>query len=312
LQNSGRNSRKTDGVTIPPDYIGRFAPSPTGPLHLGSLYAALASYLQARSKNGKWLLRIDDLDSFRNVPGASDSILKTLEAFGLLWDYETVYQSQQIELYLSAIEQLQQQQLLYPCSCTRKDLVRHHQQSSGPAVYPGFCKDKTISENQPHSLRIKTENIDISFTDQLQGDIFENLQRVHGDFILKRKDQIIAYQLAVVVDDYYQHITEVVRGIDLLDSTIKQLYLQQKLGLKQPRYFHIPVIVDQQGCKLSKQTFAAAVDPKTAGLTLHKLLILLNQSPPAELNKAPVLHQLDWAIENWNPDSLKKIRAIRQ
>ncbi len=311
MQNSGRNSRKTDGITIP-DYIGRFAPSPTGPLHLGSLYAALASFLQARSKTGKWLLRIDDLDSFRNVPGAADSILKTLEAFGLLWDNEVAYQSQQIEQYLSALEQLQQQQLLYPCNCTRKGLIRYYQQSSGPAIYPGFCRNKTISENQPHALRIKTENINITFTDQLQGDIIENLQQLHGDFILKRKDRIIAYQLAVVVDDHLQGITEVVRGIDLLDSTIKQIYLQQKLGLEQPRYFHIPVIVDQQGCKLSKQTFAAAVDPETANFTLHKLLILLNQSPPDELNKASVQQQLDWAIENWEPEQLKKLRAIRQ
>ncbi len=312
MQDPGRNSRKADGVITPPNYIGRFAPSPTGPLHLGSLYAALASYLQARSKNGKWLLRIDDLDSFRNVPGASDSILKTLEAYGLHWDHDVVYQSQQIELYNSALEQLHQQQLLFPCICTRKGLIKYHQKNPGPAIYPGFCRNKSLSENQPHALRIKTENSEITFTDQLQGGVIENLQQVHGDFILKRKDQIIAYQLAVVVDDHTQRITEVVRGIDLLDSTTRQIYLQQKLGVKQLHYLHIPVIVDQQGCKLSKQTFAAAVDPKSASSTLHKLLILLKQSPPDELNKAPVAQQLDWAIENWNPNPLKKIRAISQ
>ncbi len=312
MQNSGRNSRKTDGVTIPPSYIGRFAPSPTGPLHLGSLFAALASFLQARAKKGKWLLRIDDLDSFRNVPGASDTILKTLEAFGLYWDDAVFYQSHKTSHYKTALLQLDQQQLLYPCICTRKGLIQYHKQRPGPAIYPGFCKNQTIPENLPHALRIRTEDIEISFHDQIQGLYSANIQRAYGDFILKRKDQVIAYQLAVVVDDYHQQITEVVRGIDLLDSTYKQIYLQQKLGLSPLRYMHIPVIVDQLGCKLSKQTFATAVGPKTASFTLHRLLVLLNQSPPEELSKAPVLQQLNWAIENWNPDQLKKIRAISQ
>lgn len=281
-------------------------------MHLGSLYAALASFLQAKSQNGKWLLRIDDLDHYRIVPGATDSILNTLEAFGLHWDDAIVYQSQQLEQYSLALEQLQQQQLLYPCVCTRKSLIQYHKQNSGPAIYPGFCKNKQPPENQPHSLRIKTENIEISFIDGLQGLLRENIQQQHGDFILKRKDQVIAYQLAVVIDDYQQKINEVVRGKDLFDSTIKQIYLQQKLELKTPQYLHIPVIVDQQGCKLSKQTFAVAVDPKTASSTLHKLLVLLKQSPPAELIQAPVNQQLDWAIEHWNPKPLKKIRAITQ
>ncbi len=294
------------------NYIGRFAPSPTGPLHLGSLYAAVASFLQARSQKGKWLVRIDDLDSYRNVPDAADDILYALEAFGLFWDGSVFYQSEQLKSYQSALAQLKQQRLLYPCICTRKTLTQYHAQNLGPNIYPKFCSNKLISKDQEHALRVKTENIDISFTDQLQGKITENLQQQHGDFILKRKDQIIAYQLAVVIDDQNQQVTEIVRGIDLLDSTTRQIYLQQKLGLNPQRYMHIPVIVDQQGCKLSKQAFATAVDPKTARAVLFKLLKLLKQSPPAELYNAPVEQQLVWAISHWNPTLLKKVRAIKQ
>ena len=293
-------------------YIGRFAPSPTGPLHLGSLYAAVASFLQARSREGKWFVRIDDLDSNRNLPGAADGILTTLEAFGLFWDDSVLYQSKQLESYHTALAQLKQQQLLYPCICTRKALIQYHTHNSGSKVYPEFCRNKQISENQEHALRIKTKNIDISFTDQLQGKITENLRQQQGDFILKRKDQIIAYQLAVVIDDQIQQVTEIVRGIDLLDSTTRQIYLQQKLGLNPQQYMHIPVIVDQQGCKLSKQTFATAVDHKAARATLFMILNLLKQSPPTELYNAPVEQQLVWAVANWNPENLKKVRAIEQ
>lgn len=293
-------------------YVGRFAPSPTGPLHLGSLYAAVASFLQARSQEGKWLVRIDDLDSYRNVSGAADGILTTLEVFGLFWDDSVLFQSQQLENYHSALAQLKQQQLLYPCICTRKALIQYHIQNPGANTYPKFCRHKKISESQEHALRIKTENMDISFTDLLQGNITENLQLQHGDFILKRKDHIIAYQLAVVIDDQFQQVTEIVRGIDLLDSTTRQIYLQQKLGLNSRQYMHIPVIVDQQDCKLSKQTFAMAVDHKAARTTLFEILNLLKQSPPAELYNVPVNEQLAWAVAHWKPTHLKKVRAIKQ
>ncbi len=293
------------------NYIGRFAPSPSGPLHLGSLYAAVASFLQARSQQGKWLIRIDDLDSPRNVSGAADDILNTLEAFGLFWDDSILYQSRQLEIYHSALTKLKQQQLLYPCICTRKALNRYYAHNPGANTYPEFCRKKQISEDQEYALRIKTESIDISFADRLQGKITENLRQQHGDFILKRKDKIIAYQLAVVIDDQIQQITEIVRGIDLLDSTTRQIYLQQKLGLNSQKYMHIPVIVDQQGYKLSKQTFATAIDRKAAKTTLFKLLNLLNQSPPAELYNAPVEQQLVWAVAHWNPANLKKVRAIK-
>lgn len=246
------------------------------------------------------------------MAGAADDILATLEAFGLFWDDSVLYQSKQLETYHSALDQLNQKQLLYPCVCTRKALIQYHSQNSGANIYPGFCKNKQIAKDQIHALRIRTENIDISFTDQLQGIITENLQQKHGDFILKRKDQIIAYQLAVVIDDKIQQVTEIVRGIDLLDSTTRQIYLQQKLGISSQQYMHIPVIVDHQGCKLSKQSFATAVERKTATTVLFELLKLLKQSPPDELYNAPVEQQLAWATTHWDPCHLKKIRAIKQ
>lgn len=258
------------------------------------------------------MVRIDDLDSCRGVSGAADDILTTLEAFGLFWDDAVLYQSKQLETYHAALDQLKQKQLLYPCVCTRKALIQYHSQNSGSNIYPGFCKHKQIEINQPHALRIKTENSDISFTDQLQGKITENLQHKHGDFILKRKDQIIAYQLAVVIDDQTQQVTEIVRGIDLLNSTTRQIYLQQQLGINSPLYIHIPVIVDDLGCKLSKQSFAPAVERKAAPTVLFELLKLLKQSPPNELYSAPVEQQLNWATAHWDPSHLKKVRAIKQ
>ena len=282
-------------------YIGRFAPSPTGPLHLGSLYTALASFLQARSQQGLWLLRIDDLDTPRNIKGSADSILKTLDAFGLHWDNSVVYQSQTLDVYHEILDQLVKDKLIYPCTCSRKTLT---------AIYSGVCRDKQTLPNSPYSLRIKTDNRSISFEDELQGFISHNLTEKHGDFILKRKDQIIAYQFAVVIDDDRQHINHVVRGVDLLDSTPRQIYLQQILGLVTPDYMHVPVIIDEQGYKLSKQTRATAVDLKKPHAVIFELLALLKQNPPSELQHAPSTELLNWAVEHWNPAMLKNLRAI--
>lgn len=282
-------------------YIGRFAPSPTGPLHFGSLYTALASFLQARSQQGLWLLRIDDLDIPRNVKGSASSILKTLDAFGLLWDGSVVYQSQTLDVYHESLDKLIKDKLIYPCTCSRKTLTD---------IYSGLCRDKHIPPNSPHSLRIKTDNRIISFNDELQGLISHNLAEQHGDYILKRKDQIIAYQFAVVIDDDRQHINHVVRGYDLLDSTPRQIYLQQTLRLATPDYMHVPVIIDEQGYKLSKQTLATAVDVKKPHAVIFELLTLLKQNPPCELQHAPSTELLNWAIEHWNPAKLKNCRAI--
>ncbi|MEI7993283.1 MAG: tRNA glutamyl-Q(34) synthetase GluQRS [Methylococcaceae bacterium] len=281
-------------------YIGRFAPSPTGPLHIGSLYTALASFLQARSQQGLWLLRIDDLDTPRNIKGSGDSILKTLETFGLHWDGRVAYQSQTLDVYHEILDKLANDKLIYPCTCSRKTLT---------SVYSGICRNKQTLPDSPHSLRIKTDNRFIAFNDKLQGLMSQNLAD-NGDFILKRKDQIIAYQFAVVIDDDRQHINHVVRGYDLLDSTPRQIYLQQLLGLVTPDYMHVPVIIDEQGYKLSKQTLATAVDIKKPHTVIFELLNLLKQNPPGELQFAPLTELLSWSIENWNPNLLKNCRAI--
>ena len=281
-------------------------------MHFGSLFSALASFIQARSQCGKWLLRIDDLDTPRNVAGATDSILKTLDHFGLHWDESILYQSRNSETYLHAIETLDSNSLLYPCTCSRKSLTQYRRNNPNRASYPGTCRDKQLNRSIPHALRIKTGDALISFEDTLQGRLCHQLADQHGDFIVKRRDQIIAYQLAVVVDDQMQQITEVVRGYDLLISTPKQIYLQQLLHYHTPEYMHTPVITDQKGSKLSKQTFARAVGGEEPDKILFELLQLMNQRPPEDLRGSTVNEILSWAIKYWNPDSLKNIRAITQ
>lgn len=291
----------------PSDYKGRFAPSPTGPLHLGSLYTALASFLQARSKQGQWLVRIDDLDTPRNVKGATADILNTLEAFGLYWDGDVFYQSKHLENYQFFINQLIKQQQVYPCTCSRKTLAEFQSESS---IYPNFCRNKTAIPTEPYALRLKTESVNISFDDFLQGRVSHNIAEKDGDFIIKRKDEIIAYQFAVVIDDTLQEITEVVRGFDLLDCTPPQIYLHQLLNLKPPAYLHVPIITNQYGQKLSKQSFAQAVNSENPVKTLFYLLTLLKQQPPFELQRASISELLKWAIENWQPQQLKNSHTL--
>jgi glutamyl-Q tRNA(Asp) synthetase len=296
-----------------PNYIGRFAPSPTGPLHLGSLFTALASFLHARSRQGKWLLRIDDLDTPRNKEGSITAILNTLDAFGLHWDGSIYYQSQHIENYESFLNKLEQNQLTYRCNCSRKSLAEMASDDNldtKHSIYPGICRKKSIPPDTPHAIRLKTETCPVSFHDELQGLISHDLAKQHGDFILKRKDAIIAYQFAVVVDDYLQSVNHIVRGCDLLEETPKQIYLQQLLDFPAPAYTHVSVIVDQHGYKLSKQTLATAVDTKSPNKTLFDLLVLLKQNPPDELIGTKVNELLDWAITNWQPNGLALSRAI--
>jgi len=318
LQDSRRNSGKTDGLNRLPlstdkqTYIGRFAPSPTGPLHLGSLYTALAGFLDARSRQGKWLLRIDDLDKPRNVEGAADTILNTLEIFGLAWDDAVAYQSRSLDVYNAILETLATKQLSYPCVCSRKTLATVHAETSLSDVYPGLCRDRMILPDVPYSLRIKTDKRIVSFRDRLQGRVSDNLAGQHGDFVIKRKDGVIAYQFAVVIDDHLQQVNQVVRGVDLLESTPRQIYLQQLLGFATPVYMHVPLIVDRQGYKLSKQTLATAVDTKKPEAVTFELLALLKQNPPHELAKASLKELLAWAVAHWNPSPLKNLRAIRQ
>jgi glutamyl-Q tRNA(Asp) synthetase len=273
---------------------------------LGSLYTALASFLEARSKQGKWLLRIDDLDTPRNVTGAVAGILTTLDAFGLHWDDDVDYQSQHLDAYNDCLEQLESKQLIYPCTCSRRTLDAHN---TGD-IYPGLCRGTPAPTNTPHALRIKTDDRCIGFQDALQGLITHHLAEQDGDFILARKDQIIAYQFAVVIDDARQAINHIVRGYDLLHSTPRQIYLQQQLGFFTPRYMHVPVIIDKQGYKLSKQTQAQAVELQAPHKVIFGLLGLLKQAPPNELQNAPVGELLSWAITHWNSDLLANFRAI--
>lgn len=312
MQNPRRNSRKANGIERSHShlYIGRFAPSPTGPLHFGSLYTALAGFLQARSQNGKWLLRIDDLDVPRNIPGAADDILKTLENFALHWDDSVFFQSQNTEAYLAAVNDLTSNGQLFRCICTRKKLAQYRNKYPETAIYPGFCRESNHSPHVAHALRIKANTTSVTFNDALQGEITPHPDEARDHFIIQRRDRVIAYQLAVVIDDFRQNITEVVRGYDLLDSTAKQIYLQQQLGLPTPDYMHVPIITDTQGNKLSKQTFAEAVDDKNPGEILNELLHLLRQNPPDELRRASVNDILSWAITHWNPLPLKKTQAL--
>jgi glutamyl-Q tRNA(Asp) synthetase len=281
-------------------YIGRFAPSPTGPLHFGSLVAAVASYCDARKNHGKWLLRMEDLDRPRTVYGAADTILQQLESFGFEWDGPVVYQSQRDSFYNEALETLNAKQLIYPCTCTRKEIA----DSSSivgieGVIYPGTCLQQPIKPDAPIAWRIKTNDIKISFIDKVQGDIHQTLNSDIGDFILKRADGLFAYQLAVVVDDALQGITHVVRGADLLNSTPRQIYLQRLLNYTTPQYAHVPVACNAAGEKLSKQTLAAAIDTSKTSFNLVQALDFLGQAPPANLLTENVNAIWQWAFANW-------------
>ncbi len=277
-------------------YAGRFAPSPTGPLHVGSLIAALASWLDARAAGGRWVVRIEDLDRPRCVPGAADDILRTLERLGLEWDGEVVYQSRRESLYKEAVEALRGK--TYWCGCTRREIADSSLGLAvdGAHIYPGTCRRRT--PRQQRALRVKTSGDEICFDDRLQGPQRQVLDRDVGDFVLYRADGLFAYQLAVVVDDAAQGITDVVRGADLLDSTPRQIYLQQLLGLPAPRYLHVPVAVNAAGEKLSKQTGALPIEASME--SLRTALAFLNQPPAQDLQEA---------VRNWQPALIPRRRA---
>ncbi|HSH73621.1 MAG TPA: tRNA glutamyl-Q(34) synthetase GluQRS [Methylophilaceae bacterium] len=289
-------------------YIGRFAPSPTGPLHFGSLVAAVASFLEAKSREGLWLLRMEDLDQPREVPGAADSILKTLEVFGFKWDGAVMYQSQRQQAYAAALHHLQQDHFVYPCACTRKEIADSAIHGIDGLIYPGKCRDGLLSGQHARAWRIRAEAT-ITFNDAIQGSMSQDLARDIGDFVLKRADGLFAYQLAVVVDDAEQGISHIVRGADLLDSTPRQIYLQQKLGFRQPQYAHIPVATNAQGEKLSKQTLALALNANEASKELWQALYFLGQHPPAALRDSPLSELWRWAYENWNLSYVAKTRS---
>ena len=281
------------------NYRGRFAPSPTGPLHFGSLVAAVGSFLQARQQNGQWLVRIEDLDPPREVPGAAAGILRTLEHYGLSWDDEVLYQSQRSEAYLEALDQLRQNGLLYACGCSRKEVLENSYAGRYGPIYQGICRHGLAKGKRPRALRVFTHNAPISFTDALMGEVEQCIEAEIGDFVVRRADKHFAYQLAVVVDDAEQQITEVVRGADLLDNTPRQIHLQQLLNVATPSYVHLPVAVNSEGQKLSKQTGAQSIHSLRPQIILHQVLSFLNQTPPREIIDADLDSFWQWAISNW-------------
>lgn len=298
-------------------YIGRFAPSPTGPLHFGSLIAAVASYCDARSHDGKWLLRMEDLDKPREVQGATSLILEALENYGFEWDGEIVHQSQRADFYEHALAQLKSNGVIYPCTCSRKEIA-DSAISSGieGAIYPKTCltedvkKKSALQTNRYEASRVMVLDENIMFSDKIQGKITQNLARDIGDFIVKRADGLFAYQLAVVVDDAYQGITHVVRGADLLDSTPRQIYLQRLLDYETPEYAHVPVAVNAAGEKLSKQTLARAIPQESTPTLVFDALSFLGQQPPAEIKNATLNEVWRWAIANWKLDNVPKNRTF--
>ncbi|KOR16556.1 glutamyl-Q tRNA(Asp) ligase [Acinetobacter sp. C15] len=276
-------------------YVGRFAPSPTGPLHFGSLITAIASYCDAKAHQGKWLVRIEDTDIPRIYPGSEAHILKCIDAFGFEPDDEIVFQRNRLTLYEQVLDQLHAQGQIYACQCTRKLLGSN-------AIYPGTCQTLSLAfEHQ--AIRVKVSAAPICFEDRLQGRQCSNLADELGDFVLKRRDGILNYQLAVVVDDYLQGVTDVVRGADLLDNTQRQIWLQQLLGYPTPRYMHLPLAMNEHGQKLSKQNLAAALDPAHAADYIQQALNALQQPNVERDTPRQMLAQ---AVAQWDVEQIPK------
>ena len=293
-------------------YRGRFAPSPTGPLHFGSLVAALASFLDARAHGGEWLVRMEDVDTTRNVPGAADMILTTLEAFGFEWDGPVLWQTDRSEAYAEALERLKQAGLAYGCACSRKEIADSAclPAIDGGLVYPGTCRAGMAGGRAARAWRLRVGLEEMAFEDRLQGHIVQVLERDVGDFVLRRADGLFAYQLAVTVDDDFQGISDIVRGADLLASTPRQLWLQRCLGFATPSYAHLPVVGNAAGEKLSKQTLAPALDAGRAAELLVKALSFLGQPVPSGLSRATVGEVWSWARESWSFSAIPRQQLI--
>ena len=276
-------------------YIGRFAPSPTGPLHFGSLLTAVASYCDAKANLGKWLVRIEDTDIPRIYPNSETHILSCIDAFEFEPDAEIIFQKDRLTIYEQVLDQLKQQHAIYACQCTRKMLGSNH-------IYAGTCRDLNLDFAE-QAIRLKVDDLLICFEDRLQGRQCSNLKDDLGDFVLKRRDGIISYQLAVVVDDYLQGITHVVRGADLLDNTARQIWLGSILNYPSLSYMHLPLAMNDQGQKLSKQNLAQALDVSKASELLQQALLALGQ-PNVELNQPRIM--LQQAVQQWDMNLIPK------
>ena len=291
-----------------PSYRGRFAPSPTGPLHFGSLVAAVASCLQARSQGGSWLVRMEDLDPPREAPGAADAILASLEHHGMAWDGPVLYQSTRNDAYRTALEQLTNDGYCYPCRCSRSEIARIARPGIAGPVYPGTCLAEPPGSDRGCAIRLRADAV-IAVQDAHYGRLEIDLAHDFGDFVLRRADGLFAYQLAVVVDDAAQGITEVVRGADLLELTPAQVLLQHRLGLPTPTYLHHPLAAAADGAKLSKQTGARALGDGDPRPDLIDALAFLGQDPPADLRAARLEDLWLWAIEAWAPTRMPQERS---
>lgn len=278
----------------PQPYKGRFAPSPTGAVHFGTLIAAVGSYLQAKKNEGEWLIRMEDVDITRKIEGSDRDILNTLEDFGFEWHGEIIYQSQQTAYYQQALDHLISQSLVFPCLCSRKQLAE-----SNSNIYPGTCSNRHLPEKNEHACRLLSKDISIEFNDLIMGKQSQNIKQQCGDFVIKRRDNLFAYQLAVVVDDALQNITEIVRGADLLDSTPRQIYLQQLLHYSTPDYCHLPLAVDAAGNKISKAEGATKIKVKNREKLLISALKFLGQQPPVDLIDSHLNDIWVWAINHW-------------
>lgn len=281
--------------------IGRFAPSPTGPLHFGTLLAALGSYLIAKCSGGSWLLRVEDLDPPRVVPGAADDMLRLLERLGFEWDGAVIYQSQRYQRYQQILEQLREQGRVFDCNCTRREILASapHPGEEGP-VYPGTCRNGICGSRAERAVRLRVPDETICYSDGVFGEQQQNLEKEVGDFVLYRADGLFAYQLAVVVDDIDARITQIVRGADLLTSTPRQLYLYQCLGVAPPNYFHLPLAFGDNGKKLSKRNGDfGLVTVENSSNMLWRALEFLGQLPPEELFDSAANELLCWGLEHF-------------
>ncbi len=300
-----------DASGVAKSYCGRFAPSPTGPLHFGSLVAAVGSYLDARAAGGRWLLRVEDVDAPRNVPGAAEAILRTLGDFGFVWDDAPVWQSSRLETYRQILDLLRFQGEVYPCACSRREIADSagYPSVDGGRVYPGTCRQGLPPGRSPRAWRMRVEDVELGFNDRVQGWRSQHIARDVGDFVLLRADGQYAYQLAVVVDDAEAGVTDVVRGADLIDSTPRQLWLQQRLGYPTQRYAHLPVATNAAGEKLSKQTLAPAVSSADGVALLVRALRFLGQPVPGEAAQMPHTAFWDWAIAHWQMARVPRLQG---
>jgi glutamyl-Q tRNA(Asp) synthetase len=290
-----------------PPYIGRFAPTPSGDLHLGSLYTAVASFLDARAHGGSWLLRIEDLDRPREIPGSAAGILRTLEHFGFEWDGSVTRQYDRSERYEDALHRLRSEERTFACSCSRAQLA----QVEDDLRYPGTCRTRPVAAGMQAAIRVRVDPGHVLFTDRIQGTYRQDVAAAVGDLILKRRDQIYAYVLAVTVDDAAQGVTHIVRGADLLDNTPRQIYLQRLLGLAEPSYAHVPVLTEADGSKLAKSRRSVRLDADSPLPQLLFVFSLLGLAPPSSLKAATIPAAWSWAITQWSVNKVPKRLELR-